>query len=81
MGTKKGRIYDKVAPFKGAPQRFGGKLPQTAPPLDPPLIRTVARKSSIGGLNVCEGGLNAKTLLIYSVTYFNLGGLELCLGG
>jgi len=32
MGTKKGRIYDKVAPFKGAPQRFGGKLPQTAPP-------------------------------------------------
>jgi len=25
--------------------------------------------------------LNAKTLFIYSVSYFNLGGLELCLGG
>jgi len=36
MGTKKGRIYGKGAPFKGAPQRFGGQLPQTAP-LDPPL--------------------------------------------
>jgi len=37
MGTKKGRIYGKGAPFKGAPQRFvGGQLPQTSP-LDPPL--------------------------------------------
>jgi len=32
MGTKEGRIYGKGAPFKGAPQRFGGQLPQTAPP-------------------------------------------------
>jgi len=24
MGTKKGRIYGKGAPFKGVPQRFGG---------------------------------------------------------
>jgi len=31
MGTKKGRIYGKGAPFKGTPQMFGGKLPQTAP--------------------------------------------------
>jgi len=36
MGTKKGRIYGKGAPFKGAPQAFGGQLPQTAPPLDLP---------------------------------------------
>jgi len=26
MGTKKGRIYGK-----GAPQKFGGQLPQTSP--------------------------------------------------
>jgi len=32
MGTKKGRIYGKVAPLKGVPQRFEGQLPQTAPP-------------------------------------------------
>jgi len=30
-----------------------------------------------GGLNVCVEGLNAKTLFIYSASYFNLGGLEL----
>jgi len=24
MGTKKGRIFGKGAPFKGAPQGFGG---------------------------------------------------------
>jgi len=28
-----------------------------------------------------QGDLNGKTLLIYSISYFNLGGLELCLGG
>jgi len=26
MGTKKGRIYGKGAPFKGAPQSFGGEV-------------------------------------------------------
>jgi len=34
---------------------------------------------------VCAGGLNIqkidKTQLIYSVSYFNLGGLKLCFGG
>jgi len=54
--------------------------------------RTVARKFSIGGLCssakglcVCLGGLDiiklTKTRLIYSVSRFNFGGLELCLGG
>jgi len=28
-----------------------------------------------------QGGLNAKILFIYSISYFNLGCLELCLGG
>ena len=32
MGNKKERIYGKGAPFKGAPQKFGGQLLQTAPP-------------------------------------------------
>jgi len=32
MCTKKGRIYDKWMPFNGAPQTFGGQLPQTALP-------------------------------------------------
>jgi len=36
MGTKKGRIYGKGAPFKGAPQTFRGAVAQTAP-MDPPL--------------------------------------------
>jgi len=36
MGTKKGRIYGKGAPLKGAPQLFGGAVAQTAPSLDPP---------------------------------------------
>ena len=27
-----------------------------------------------------QGGLNAKTLFVYSISYFNLGVLELCLG-
>jgi len=35
IGTKKGSIYGKWATFKGVPQTFGGKLPQT----DPPWIR------------------------------------------
>jgi len=34
---KKGRIYGKGAPFKGAPQRFGGVVAPNRPPLDPPL--------------------------------------------
>jgi len=38
MGTKKGRIYGKRAPFKGASQVFfGGAVAQNSPPLDPPL--------------------------------------------
>jgi len=32
MGTKKGRIYGKGAPFKGAPQRFGGTVAPNCPP-------------------------------------------------
>jgi len=38
MGTKKGRIYDKGAPFKGAPQRFRRAVaPNCPPPFNPPL--------------------------------------------
>jgi len=36
MGTKKGRLHGKSAPFKGAPQMFGGAVAQTTPSLDPP---------------------------------------------
>ena len=47
--------------------------------------RTVARKSSIGRLYVrARVGWHSnltKIPLIYSVSYFSLGGLELCLGG
>jgi len=32
MGTKKGRIYDKEAPFKGVPQRFGWAVAPNCPP-------------------------------------------------
>jgi len=43
--------------------------------------RTVARKSSIGGFYICASELDIvkidKMSLIYSVSYFNLGGLEL----
>jgi len=41
MGTKKGRICGKGAPFKeAAPQRFaGGSYTKLPPPLDPPLLR------------------------------------------
>ena len=46
--------------------------------------RTVARKSSIGGLCVCAKGLDIekliKTPLMYSVSCFSLGGSVLCLG-
>jgi len=46
--------------------------------------RTVASKYSIGELCVCLVGLDitklTKTPLIYSVSRFNLGGVELCLG-
>jgi len=42
-------------------------------------------ESSIGGLYICSGGHDIlkidKTQLVYSVPYFNFGGLELCLGG
>jgi len=41
MGTKKGRIFGKGAPFKGAPRGLGEHLPQT-PPLDPPLLESNA---------------------------------------
>ena len=47
------------------------------------LCRTFARKSLIRGLDVCAVGLDipnvAKRLLIHSVPFFNLGGLEVCL--
>jgi len=47
-------------------------------------FRTVAKKFSIGGLCSSAGGLDiiklSKISLIYSVSRFNLGGLELCLG-
>jgi len=32
MGTKKGRIYGKGAPFKGVPQRFGVAVAPNGPP-------------------------------------------------
>ena len=38
-------------------------------------IRTVARKSSTGGLCACAGRLTIKISLIYSVSNFILGGL------
>ena len=45
----------------------------------------MARKFSIERIYVCAGGLDIlksdKTLLIYSGSYFNLGGLEHCLVG
>jgi len=51
--------------------------------ISPP--RTVARKCSIGGLYACAGTLDIENLvkspLIYSVSYFNLGVLVLCLEG
>jgi len=44
--------------------------------------RTVARKSSIGVFTFVLDILKlTKTPLMYSVSYFNLGGLEYCLGG
>ena len=54
--------------------------------------RTVARKFSIGGLCISEGGFGfvregldtqklTKTQLIYSVSCYNLGGLEIRMGG
>ena len=42
MGTKKGRIYGKGAPFKGVPQKFGGQLPQTVPPGSPTVYQGCA---------------------------------------
>jgi len=47
--------------------------------------RTVARKSSVGGLYICTVGLDIlkfeQTPLFYSASYFNVRSLELCLGG
>jgi len=48
------------------------------------LPRTVARKSSTGGFTFLQGGLDIKIdepQLMYSVSYFNLGGTEHCLRG
>jgi len=50
MGTKKGRIYGKGAPFKGAPQRFGAQLPQTAPPGSATEISLIGIKLLASGL-------------------------------
>ena len=47
MGTKKGRIYGKGSPFKGAPQRFGGGSCPKLPLLDPPLVSILCLRSSI----------------------------------
>ena len=54
-------------------------------------FRTIARKSSIGGFTFVRGALRScmgawhstltKIPLIYAVSYFNLRGLELSLGG
>ena len=44
------------------------------------LPRTVARKFSIGGLCVCAFQQLTKTRLMYSVSCFNFGVLEFCLG-
>ena len=47
--------------------------------------RTVARKCSVGGLYIFSGGLDVcaggLTLFIYSISYFNLGGLGALFGG
>jgi len=50
MGTKKVRIYGKGAPFKGAPQRFGGSCPKL-PPLDPPLDELDELERNAGNSN------------------------------
>jgi len=51
--------------------------------INPP--RTVDRKCSLGGLYLCAGRFDSgnllKSSLIYSVSYFNLGALGLCLEG
>jgi len=47
-------------------------------------IQNRRQKSSVGWLYICAGTLgvlNFIKTLIYSVSYYNLGGLELCLGG
>jgi len=43
MGTKKGRIYGKGAPFKGEPQKFGGEVVQNCRPPDPPLASAMPK--------------------------------------
>jgi len=49
------------------------------------IVRTVARKSSIGGFTFVQGCLAfeklTKTPLIYSISYFNSGVLEVCFAG
>jgi len=64
MATKKGRIYGKGVPLKGAPQRFGGQLPQIAP-LDPPLQSISAKLFDISNSQ-------NKNVLLCTVFYFIL---------
>jgi len=49
------------------------------------IVRTVSRKTSIGGLYVCAEVLDIlkidKTTLIYSASYFNVGRLVALFGG
>jgi len=49
------------------------------------LTRTVARKSSVGGLYICARGLSIlkfdETTLVFSVSYINLEGLGALFGG
>jgi len=42
--------------FGGTPKRFGVTTLECPLPLLAGLSRTVARKSSIGGLHICAGG-------------------------
>jgi len=44
--------------FWEAQKRFGDICPRMPPPVSAGLGRTAGRKSSIGGLHVCPGGLN-----------------------
>jgi len=69
MGTKTGRIYGKEAPFKGAPQTFGGAV---APNCTSPWIRhrlqvgAMAPKISSRSchLVLLRGGFRNKILLL-----------------
>jgi len=91
---KKSHKFLKVRKLKlGAPQNAqnenGG--PHFARPYTPcTLTKTTTeqnRRQKVfnGGLYVCAGGLGIrkfeKNSTIHSVSYFNFGGLEFCLGG